>query len=106
MNVTNNLNINWDDIDQIFKFAAMDGRGWVRLFIERPNPCLVEIAESRWGLLFSDHPVADKPKGLLGGWWDPSNEDWGVIHISDEASILKAPVDWKDTLTERPAKVK
>ena len=83
--VTNMLNINWDKVHPRFKFAAMDCTGTVSLFTERP------------GILDS--------KGFLG-WYVPSIPDWGLRLTSDGKSILKAPVDWEETLTVRPAKVK
>ena len=37
MNVTNNLNINWDKVHPKFKFAAMDEDESVMLFAECPK---------------------------------------------------------------------
>ena len=82
MNVTNNLNINWNEVNPKFNFAAMDITGAVMLYTECPE--------------------IDDPKQSIGGWWVPFIPDWGICHTSDGRSILKAPVDWKDTLTERP----
>ena len=80
MNVTNNLNINWNVIDPKFNFAAMDSNGWAMLYAERP-----EIVGSEW----QEH----------------SFPHTGTFYFLYGKSILKAPVDWKETLTARPVNV-
>ena len=89
MKVTNALNIDWDEVDPGFNFAAMNDNRTVVLFVERP-----EILDSENG---------------FGGWWVPSIPDLGCFYTSEWRSILtkpvgwedNSPVTWKDTLTER-----
>ena len=83
MNVTNVLNIDWDKVDPEFNFATMDEGGSVWVFRERP--------------VLND---------IYGYWCGSSTLDIGFRYTRDGKSILKEPVKWKDTLTERPVKVK
>ena len=85
MNVTNNLNIDWDEIDSKFKFAAMCARGAV------------------W--IYTECPIAVEYKNIKGFWRLPSVTDSIELYSLDGKSILKEPVHWKDTLTARPVKV-
>ena len=83
-NVTNALDINWDDINPRFKFAAMDSNGTVLAHTERP-----EIYES---------------KDYFDGWRVPSTPGWCMCHCCYVKASLKEPLDWRETLTERPVK--
>ena len=79
MNVTNALDIDWDKVDPIYKFAAMDAGGWVSLYTECP---------------------------VLGasGWYELSFPESNSFYSLYLEPFLKAPAHWEDTLTERPAK--
>ena len=77
MNVTNALNIDWNEIDPRFKFATLNTSGMVMLFTKRP-----ELLDS--------------------GWWDDFSTSEGNCYILDEKYFLNKQIDWKNTLTERP----
>ena len=90
MKVTNALNIDWtknwgpSGVPPEFKFAAMNPDGSVVLFTERP--VVVDIGD------FANY------------WWDTYNKARGVKHDRVDPSVLKEPLDWRETLTERPVK--
>ena len=86
MNVTNNLNINWDKVHPKFKFAAMD--------------------EDESVMLFAECPKIEDPKYSLDGRWVITIPTWAICYTRDGNSILKEPVPWSQTLTARPVKVK
>ena len=86
MNVTNLIDIDWDDIDPRLKFAAMDEDGWIWLYTECP-----EIIEA-------EHP--------FGYWYGHSTVVCGTFYFLHVDPSLKEQIDWKNTLTERPVKIK
>ena len=81
MKVTNNLNINWNEVNPKFNFAAMHFSGAV--------------------VLFEEHPELVDTKEFFGFWRLVSREHFGVLYSHDGKSLLKEYKHWRQTLTKR-----
>ena len=85
--VTNALNIDWDEVDPGFNFAAMH-------------------FTSKGIMLFTEKPILNDSKEYFGFWKLYSTEDYGTVYLHDGRSLLKdEDTFWRNTLTERPVKV-
>ena len=87
MKTDNVLDINWNGLDKRFNFAAMNSDGRVKLFTVIPEIFAVTDSTGFWSVPYIPH------SGIT---------EWGVTYSTDGESILKEPVNWSETLTERP----